>query len=291
MKILCFDIGCTDIKYGIIEDGNIILKKKVATEVDLGVDSFKKKLQVIVDCLAEPNGIKLVGVSCAGSVDINESKIIVCPDHAPMLDKFDFREFFGQFGLECYADNDVNCFGLAEMMAGHGQKYDHFLTMTVGTGIGGAVIMQKNVWRGPNFNAGEFGRMIMQNGVSYETVAATSALVRSAKENGLDVDNGQDVFALYDAKNPIAKKIVKNFYCYLAIGVANLVYAFNPQSVIIGGGISNRPQFADELKVELKKILHHSFYDTVVVQNSYFKNDGGIMGAYYLALSKHMEEK
>ena len=84
----------------------------------MGVDSFKKKLQVIVDCLAEPNGIKLVGVSCAGSVDINESKIIVCPDHAPMLDKFDFREFFGQFGLECYADNDVNCFGLAEMIEG-----------------------------------------------------------------------------------------------------------------------------------------------------------------------------
>ena len=80
--------------------------------------------------------------------------------------------------------------------------------------------------------------------------------------------------------------IVKNFYDYLAIGVANLVYAFNPQSIIIGGGISNRDTFIDELKTELKKILHSSFYETVKIERSYFKNDGGMLGAYYLVTER-----
>lgn len=285
MKILCFDVGCTDIKYGVIEEGKIILKKKVPNNIEAGLENFKENLSIIVDCLTSTiPDITCVGVSCAGSIDIYNSKLVVSPDHAKWLTGFDFKDFFkSNFNLDCFADNDVNCFGMAEMKAGYGQEYDHFLMMTVGTGIGGAVIMKKELWRGPNFNAGEFGRMIMQNGVKYEDVASTSALVRFAKQAGLDVNDGVDVFKLYDEKNPIAEQVVKNFYDYLAIGVANIVYAFNPQAVIIGGGITNRESFCDELKVELQKILHHSFYETVVVKNSYFKNDGGMMGAYYLA--------
>ena len=291
MKILCFDIGCTDIKYGIIEDGNILIKKKIPTNVPAGLENFKENLKIIVDCLTATMDIKYVGVSCAGSIDIHQSKIIVSPDNALWLGDFDFKAFFKQnFGLECFADNDVNCFGLAEMIAGHGRDYDHFLMMTVGTGIGGAIIMQKQLWRGPNYNAGEFGRMIMQDGVAYEEVAATSALVRFSKEAGLDVKNGNEVFELYDAKNEVARQVVKNFYDYLAIGISNLVYAFNPQSIIIGGGITNRDTFIDELKEELQKILHHSFYETVVIQRSYFKNDGGMLGAYYLVM-ENIKEK
>ena len=290
MKILCFDIGCTDIKYGVIEDGKILLKKKVPNNISAGLDNFMENLSIIVDCLTSTMEIACVGVSCAGSIDIDQSKIIVPPDHARWLNGFDFKKFFGErFGLQCFADNDVNCFGIAEMTAGYGKEYDHFLMMTVGTGIGGAVIMKKALWRGPNFNAGEFGRMIMQNGVKYEDVASTSSLVRSARAAGLDVNDGVEVFKLYDEKNKIAQQVVKNFYDYLAIGVANIVYSFNPQAVIIGGGITNRESFCDELKVELQKILHHSFYETVIIKNSYFKNDGGMLGAYYLALNSYQE--
>ena len=291
MKFLCFDIGCTDIKYGVIENGEILLKKKVKNNIEAGLENFKENLTIIVDCLTSTMDIACVGVSCAGSIDIYQSKLVVSPDHAKWLTGFDFKSFFmDKFGLQCYADNDVNCFGMAEMKAGYGQEYDHFLMMTVGTGIGGAVIMKKDLWRGPNFNAGEFGRMIMQNGVKYEDVASTSALVRSAKAAGLDVNDGVDVFKLYDEGNDVAERIVKNFYDYLAIGVANIVFSFTPQAVIIGGGITNRESFCDELKVELQKILHHSFYETVVVKNSYFKNDGGMIGAYYLARDSYKEK-
>ena len=292
MKVLCFDVGCTDIKYGVCEDGQILFKKKTPTAVELGLENFKQTLAEIVEDITSKMDISVVGVSCAGSVDIYQSKIVVCPDNAPWLDKFNFKSFFKErYNLECYADNDVNCFGIAEMNAGNGQQYDHFLMMTVGTGIGGAIIMKKELWRGPNFNAGEFGRMTLYGETNFESLAATSALVRSAKKAGLKVENGQDVFELYDKRDPIADVIVGKFYRNLALGIANLVYAFNPQSIIIGGGITNRDKFIEELDTILKIELHQSFYETVVVQRSYFKNDGGMLGAYYLAIQSLKEKE
>ena len=283
MNVLCLDIGCTDIKYGVVNDGKIIFKKKVPNNIKLGLENFEENLHMIADILTSVYDISYVGVSCAGSIDVTTGQIIVSPDHAKFLKDFNFKEFFKKgYNLECFADNDVNCFGLAEKMAGKGKEYDIFLMMTVGTGIGGAIVMKHDLWRGPNYNAGEFGRMIMQNGVKYEDVASTSSLIRSAQAIGYDVASGTDVFELYDAKNKDIEIVVKNFYDYLAIGVANIVYAFNPQSVIIGGGITNRNEFIDELKAEVKKILHESFYSTVKIECSAFKNDGGMLGAYYL---------
>lgn len=287
MKVLCFDIGCTDIKYGVCEYGKIILKKKVANNIKLGLENFENNLSIITDLLTSTYDIKYVGVSCAGSIDLDTGVIIVPPDHARFLDRFNFKKFFKErYNLECFADNDVNCFGIAEKSAGRGKDYDIFLMMTVGTGIGGAIVMKKELWRGPNYNAGEFGRMIMQNGVKYEDVASTSKLVEFCQKAGFNVKNGAEVFELYDQKEPTIETIVKNFYDYLAIGIANLVYAFNPQSIIIGGGISNRDTFIEELKTELKKILHSSFYETVKIERSYFKNDGGMLGAYYLVMER-----
>ena len=156
--------------------------------------------------------------------------------------------------------------------------------MTVGTGIGGAIVINGEMWRGLNFKAAEFGRMIIPGG-KYESLAATSALVRQARIAGLTCGNGKDVFDLYDQKNKQAIEVVTNFYKNLATGIANLVYIFNPEAIVIGGGISNRKTFATELKRELKKIMNPSFYDTVKIFNAAYANDGGIMGAYYNYLS------
>ena len=140
------------------------------------------------------------------------------------------------------------------------------------------------MWRGLNFKAAEFGRMLIQGG-KYESLAATSALVRQARIAGLTVGNGKDVFDLYDQKNKVAVEVVTNFYKNLATGIVNLVYIFNPEAIVIGGGISNRKTFSTELKRELKKIMNPGFYDTVKIYNAAYANDGGIMGAYYNYLS------
>ena len=292
MKILCFDIGCTDIKYGVIEDGSIIMKNKTTNDITQGLNCFVNNLNNITNSILQEFEISYVGVSCAGSINLETGQIIVPPDHALFMDGFNFKDFFKtQFMLDCYADNDVNCFGLAEGKLGKGRNYENFLMITVGTGIGGAITFNKELIRGRDYNAGEFGRMLIQDALKFEDLASTSALVRSAKKCGLEVKNGEDVFQLYDSNNELAKKVVHDFYHNLAIGVANLVFAFNPESLIIGGGITNRNTFILELNKELRNILHPKFYDTVKIECSDFKNDGGILGAYCLVKEKVMKER
>ncbi len=280
MPILCFDIGGTDIKYGIVENEVILEKGSMPTNPYLGQENVSNRLLEVTKEFQKKYEIEGVGISVAGCVDFNYAKVIAGPESIPEFNNWDFREVFGKLGLKAVADNDVNCFGVAEGKSGAAVKFNNFLTMTVGTGIGGAIVLNGEMWRGLNFQAAEFGRMLIEGG-KYEAQAATSALVRSARIAGLTAGNGLDVFALYDEKNPIAVKVVTEFYHKLALGIANLVYIFNPEAIIIGGGISNRKTFATELKKELKKIMVPAFYDTVKIYNAAYKNDGGIMGAYY----------
>lgn len=280
MPILCFDIGGTDIKYGIVENEVILEKGSMPTNPYLGQENVSNRLLEVTKEFQKRYEIEGVGISVAGCVDFNYAKVIAGPESIPEFNNWDFREVFGKLGLKAVADNDVNCFGVAEGKSGAAVKFNNFLTMTVGTGIGGAIVLNGEMWRGLNFQAAEFGRMLIEGG-KYEAQAATSALVRSARIAGLTAGNGLDVFALYDEKNPIAVKVVTEFYHKLALGIANLVYIFNPEAIIIGGGISNRKTFATELKKELKKIMVPAFYDTVKIYNAAYKNDGGIMGAYY----------
>ena len=286
MKVLCFDIGGTNIKYGVIEDGNILEKSMFPTNYKRGHKDVTDRLIATAKKVQKKHpDIEGVGISCAGSINFDKGCMITPPDAIQEFGEWDFEKLFmEELGLRIVADNDVNSFAACECKMGAGSKYKTYLVMTVGTGIGGAIVINGEMWRGLNFQAAEFGRMLIEGG-KYEAQAATSSLVRSARIAGLTVGNGLDVFALYDEKNPIAVKVVTEFYRKLALGIANLVYIFNPEAIVIGGGISNRKTFSSELKKELKKIMVPAFYDTVKLYNAAYANDGGIMGAYYNFLS------
>lgn len=287
MKVLCFDIGGTDIKYGVIEDEVILTKASIPTNYQLGQESISNRLIAITKEILKTYKIDGVGVSVAGCVDFDYGVIILGPENIKEFDGWNFKELFAEnFGLKVVADNDVNCFGVAEGMSGAAKKISNYLTMTVGTGIGGAIVINGEIWRGLNFKASEFGRMLLEGG-RYENLASVTALIRMARLKGLKVGNGLDVFNLYDQKVPEAIEVVTTFYRNLAIGIANLTYIFNPEAIVIGGGVSNRKTFATELKRELKKIMVPSFYDTVKIFNAQYGNDGGIMGAYYNFISSN----
>ncbi len=287
MKVLCFDIGGTDIKYGIIENEVFLMKGSMPTNYELGQESLSNRLIELTKELMKEHKFDGVGISCAGCVDFDYGKILVGPERIEEFNGWDFSELFKEnCGLEVVADNDVNCFGVAEGTSGAAKKYSNYLTMTVGTGIGGAIVLHSEMWRGLNFKAAEFGRMLLEGG-RYEEMASVSALIRKARLKGLKVGSGLDVFNLYDQKNPDAIEVVTNFYHNLAIGIANLTYIFNPEAIVIGGGISNRKTFATELKRELKKVMSPSFYETVKVFNAEHGNDGGMLGAYYNFVSVH----
>ena len=176
MRVLCFDIGGTNVKYGVIENEQFLEKGLFDTNAHLGKEHMNNKLVSIAKEMKEKYGVEGVGISCAGSVDFERAYITIAPDALPDFSDWDFRKLFkDNVGLDCIADNDVNSFAKAECVNGAGKDYDNFIVITVGTGIGGAIVMNNQLWRGKNYNAGEVGRMLIGN-ARWETVASTSAL-------------------------------------------------------------------------------------------------------------------
>lgn len=281
MRVLCFDIGGTNVKYGVIENEQFLEKGLFDTDAHLGKEHMNNKLVSIAKEMKEKYGIEGVGISCAGSVDFEKACITIAPDALPDFTDWDFRKLFREsVGLDCIADNDVNSFAKAECVNGAGKNYDNFIVITVGTGIGGAIVMNNQIWRGKNYNAGEVGRMLIGN-ARWETVASTSALIKEANRAGLNVKNGIELFELYDKKEELAIAVINRFYDLLGIGLSTLVYIYNPEAIIIGGGISKRENFTSRVERYMNSHLPTGFRDTAKVLTASYRNDGGMMGAYY----------
>lgn len=281
MRVLCFDIGGTNVKYGVIENEQFLEKGLFDTNAHLGKEHMNNKLVTIAKEMKEKYGVEGVGISCAGSVDFERAYITIAPDALPDFSDWDFRKLFkDNVGLDCIADNDVNSFAKAECVNGAGKDYDNFIVITVGTGIGGAIVMNNQLWRGKNYNAGEVGRMLIGN-ARWETVASTSALIREANRAGLDVKNGIELFELYDKREELAIAVVNRFYDLLGIGLSTLVYIYNPEAIIIGGGISKRENFTSRVERYMNSHLPTGFRDTAKILTASYRNDGGMIGAYY----------
>lgn len=279
MKILCYDMGGTDLKYGVIENNNLLFSSKTPTKCYSTPEELKEQyIYLTKEILQKFPDIQGVAISTAGSVDYIRGVIVAAPEAIPVFQDFDFKTLFKEnFNLDCFVDNDVNSFAAAEL--NEDNPYHNFIVMTVGTGIGGAIIVNDTLWRGANFNAGEIGRMLI-NGISYEKQASMSALLRNAKSKGLDIKNGLELFNLYDNKDELALKVVNDFYQKLATGLANIIYMFNPEAIFIGGGISQRKTFIEELEEHLNPQLEWEFRNITKIKIASHQNDGGMYGAY-----------
>ena len=292
MKLLCFDIGGTNIKYGVIEHGVILEKSKFPTNYKRGHKDVTDRLIATAKKVQKKYpDIEGVGISCAGSINFDEGRMITPPDAIQEFGEWDFEKLFmDELGLRIVADNDVNSFAACECKMGAGSKYKTYLVMTVGTGIGGAIVVNNKIWRGNNYNAGEIGRMLV-DGVHWEKMASMTALIKSAKLRGLDIEEGKDVFDLYDQGDKVAQLVVGEFYRNLGKGIANLVYIFNPEAVIIGGAISARDDFGFEINRYADYYLVEGFQSTLDIIPAHFKNDGGILGAYCNFVDRYGKEE
>lgn len=284
MKYICFDIGGTKIKYGIIDDNyNIIEKKDNDTEAYLGGSHIVNKIITIINEYKVKYELNGVAISTAGVVDANTGTIIYANDIIPNYTNTNLSEIiFDSTGLITTAENDVNCFALSHVLS----VDSDFLMVAIGTGIGGAIVIDKKIYHGITNSAGEFGQMVI-NKKRFEEVASVSALVKNAQSLGLNVQSGIDVFKLYDGKVEKAKVAVDYFLENLALGLLNLSYIFNFPKIILGGGITNRNTFLNELNEKIK-LFENAPYNKTEIIVSKNTNDGGMLGAlvHHLNMTK-----
>ncbi|KGM97586.1 ROK family protein [Clostridium botulinum] len=297
MKYLGIDIGGTEIKYGIVDDnGNIERSYSKETAAFKGADNLINNIEDIIQNIIKIEKINGIGISTAGQVNRNNGEIIFATNTIPGWTGVKLKKIIeDRFKIQCYVDNDVNCACLGYMWKSMKEDYKDFIFLTLGTGIGGAIVINGQLYTGSHFIAGEFGHMtICKAGEEctcgskgcFERYASTSALIRRAKKQ-LKLPEGFKISGKYifdKAKNNEKEYInVINEWSYdVAIGIKNIVHMFNPSLIVIGGGVSAQGDYLIKfIQKHMNKIIMPSFLKGLVIKTSPSGNKAGMLGAIY----------
>lgn len=281
-RILAFDVGGTLIKLGVVDStGTVTHARQVATQASQGGEAMLSSLIDIARPLIEQQGLKGIAFSTLGIIEAGSGTVRGAAD---AIDGYfglsPKRQFESEFGLPVVVENDVNCVAVAEGWRGAAQGVANYIALTLGTGIGGGIVIDGQLHHGAHAAAGEWGYMIV-DGYRWEDVASLRGLADLAAQagatSGLDA---RQVFFLSDQGNTVCSQVVDRWRKLLAVGMANLIYAFDPQRIIIGGGITGRgPMFLKELQTELDVLLHPDFKGLTELALAAAGNHAGLLGA------------
>ena len=257
---VAIDIGGTNIKYGLIDqEGQLVESYEMPTEAQKGGPHILQKTKDIVASYLEKGPVAGVAISSAGMVDPDKGEIFYAGPQIPNYAGTQFKkEIETSFNIPCEIENDVNCAGLAEAVSGSGKGASVTLCLTIGTGIGGCLIMDGKVFHGFSNSACEVGYMHMQDG-AFQDLASTTALVEYVAEgHGDPVDhwNGRRIFKEATEGNKICMAGIDRMVDYLGKGLANICYVANPEVVILGGGIMGQEAILKpKIRTALKEAL------------------------------------
>lgn len=300
---LAFDIGGTNLKFGVLnEQGDILQRGKVQTE-STG-EAIINSIVTIKEKYAAVYPFEGVAFSLPGFVNI-ETGYLKTGGAIRDFYEFNFKQILMEkLSLPIELDNDVNCVALAEKWQGNAQTSKNFLCMNIGSGIGGAIFLNDQIIRGHQYMAGEFGYMLTENifacADKHVTMSETASVLgglrrRYVKRHGkLTVGqvSGEDIYHLAAQGDPLAQQTIEEFYQSLAIGLYNLTFILNPEKILIGGAISKRSEIIIAIKQKFLEILAtqtslqaFSVEQLVSIESCKFNNDSGIIGAVYHFMS------
>lgn len=290
------DIGGTNIKFAVVDHKKLIYKSQIETNrssTDAIIESIAAGCKQIIDKFP----IKTVGVGTPGNIIDG----IVNAGNLPLKDINLGKELKKHINLPITVDNDANCAALGEAKMGAGKIYENIVMVTLGTGIGGGIIINRHVYNG-NYCSGELGHMIVepkgipcQCGLSgcWEQYASVTALIRQAtvaaisnpdsilysvyEKNGKKL-NGELIFAAFDGGCPVAAKVIDEYTSWIALGITNIVNIFGPDAVILAGAITRQ---GDKLLKPIKEKVSIN-RAKVEILISDLQNDAGALGAAML---------
>ena len=320
MNYIGIDIGGTNLKAGLVdEDGLLLAVKTMKIREVSDPDALTDTLVALTRELAQEGGVPMeeiasVGAGVPGVVDIRTGSIVyTC--NLP-LRNVPLRKLFHRYlPYPLYVENDANCAALAEYYAGAGMGSKRFVTITLGTGIGAGIIHNGKIFHGGNGMAGEVGHTCIdyqglpcpcgRRGCWEQYASATalkrmtaealaahpdSILAQVVAENDGRV-SGQSAFIAARQGDPVGQRICEEYVSYLSCGIVNMVNVFQPDTLAIGGGVSNE---ADEQLllpvqrcVERESIPCGKNRRTRIVKAE-LGNQAGIIGAALLGKNKRI---
>lgn len=280
MSLLTIDIGGSSIKYAKFDDGELTEKSSFPTPDN--IEDFYTELKKVSDGFKSRFDITGAAISSPGAVN-KKTGVIEGASALPYIHNFDIHTKFEKeiFGLPVSIENDANCAALAEIEFGAARGLSDVLFVVLGTGVGGAVVMDGKIHHGKHLFGGEFGFMLMDDKNSFSDLGTTIRMAeRYNKRIGKELD-AIEIFELASQGDEIAQEEKEIFLFNVAKGIFNLTYSFDPECVVIGGGVSQADWLIPELQLQFDKILEIVDVATFVpdVLTCEFKNDANLIGA------------
>ncbi|MCI3027656.1 ROK family protein [Desemzia sp. C1] len=288
MNAVCFDIGGTAIKYALVsQNKGIAHQGKITTPYDL--TTFQKVIAEVVEEYAATDEITAVGISMPGYINpqtgyAERAGALAYLDHKNIIDVLSEKISF-----PIYIENDARCAALAERYSGNAQGLDNFIVMTIGTGIGTAFYLNGSLYRGASFKAGEFGhsRIDYQKRPQHtmHDIFSTRILVEEYKKHmkipAPAVVTGEEVFETAKL-DPEVEEMIQGWVQWVCVGIYNLACTFNPEKILIGGGVSANPELLPRIERQLSQVDERWITDFyTVIEPCKYLNNAGILGAFY----------
>lgn len=295
MRVLGIDLGGTEIKGGVFtSQGELLGSRRSSTPVRKGKGAVLDSLNELIDDLISKYGaVDGIGLASAGRVNAETGVIVYATDNLPGWNNLRLKERLEEaYYMPVMVDNDVNAALLGELWKADQNYGSSVVMLTLGTGVGGAALLNGNLIRGSHWHGNEWGHVVLIPGGRQcncgrkgciEQYLSGTALLRSANEvSGVSFSNGDEVFRAYANGEFGVQDPVNDFIDLLGTVIANISVIYDPESVILGGGlIISKSVWFDKLAASLKEIDIPA-----QVYPAQFVNDSGFRGAARLILNR-----
>ncbi len=304
------DMGGMSVKLGLVDAKNqIVAKKVIPTELDIAAQEMVQKMGVAAEELLKENGLTIsdcegIGIGSPGTVEDKTGTILYSNnfhwENVPVV-----AELKKKLPVRIEIANDADAAALGEVCAGAAKGAGNAVLLTLGTGVGGGVIMNGKIFHGPLAGGCELGHMVIVDdgepctcGRSgcLEAYASASGLLRIARReagkapesqmnemcgHNPDRMNGKIPFDAMALGDEAATRVVNEYEHYLACGIANVVNMFRPEKVILGGGVAaQRENLTRPLTEMVKELCFGGSHGQIAeIVTSELGNDAGIIGA------------
>ncbi len=310
MYRLGIDLGGTNIVAGVVDENyKIVATAKRKTNCprpaeEIVDDMAAAAMEAIKAAGLKKEDIEAAGVGSPGAID-PVGGVVSYANNLGFIDVPMAKMLNERTGIDFYLENDANAAAYGEFVAGAGKGTKNFIMITLGTGVGGGIIVNGKIYSGSNYAGGELGHTVINMDGEmctcgrqgcWEAYASATALIRQTKQamikysdsimwklcgNDINAVNGITAFDAMRQGDAAGKYVVEKYINYIAVGIANNINIFQPEIICIGGGISKE---GDNLIVPLKSFVDGENYARNIDKKAEIKtallgNDAGIIGA------------
>ena len=318
LPVLAIDLGGTKIRIAIISSkGQVMAKEQYLTLADEGLEAVTRRIFSGIDHLLSSRNIGLsqlhsISIAAAGVIDF-EKGLITSSVHLPGWHDVPLRDIVNRkYRVNTILINDADAAALGEHEFGAGKGVNNLILLTVGTGIGGGIIINGRLYSGPSGSAGEIGHMTIDvNGPRcscgnigcLEMLASGSAIAREAirrvNQGGRSVLAGmvegkienitaEKVEVAARGGDSLALEVISKAATYLGVGMVNLVNIFNPEMIVVGGGVAKMGELLLEpAKQVVKERAFKLSAQAVRIVPARLGEDAGVLGAAVFAYGQH----